>query len=272
MPGSSSAPQTINLTQRRLRREWRRPVSEAIRERNAQVLHHLGLAHLAAQRQRGRGRGEYEDLLQEAHLGLIRAAERFDSSKGCKISSYVVPLATGQIRHYRRDREQCLRIPWRLSDLHAQGARLQQRRQQEQRAALTDRQMAEALGVRPERWLQARIAHQHKHLLSLQERVGQQDQSLGQQTDEALIDQLLAPTDSADGDAQLQWLQQALKELPNPMRRWLIDRHVHGMTVQAIATTEGVSAHNVRRAITRCLEDLRRSAAIANLAQIPLSS
>ena len=110
MTGTSPAPQTINLTQRRLRREWRRPVSEAIRERNAQVLHHLGLAHLAAQRQRGRGRGEYEDLLQEAHLGLIRAAERFDSSKGCKISSYVVPLATGQIRHYRRDREQCLRL------------------------------------------------------------------------------------------------------------------------------------------------------------------
>ena len=276
MASTTGSRPPVTLAQRRLRRERRRPLSRAILERNERVLHHLGLAHLAAQRQIGRGSGEYEDLLQEAQIGLIRAAEKFDPRVGTRISSYVMPLAIGQIMHFRRDRERCLRIPWRLSDLHAKGARLQECRQHQHKPALTDAQVADALGVRTERWQQARMAHQQQQVVSLHQFNGpsldhrgcsnpesSSNQQPGTWTNrgEALIDHLLAPTHPGEGDPQLEWLHHALKEWPRPVQRWLIEHHVHNRSIQTIATAEGVPARTIRRTLKACLARLREQAA-----------
>ena len=99
--------------------ERRRSIPEHILQRNDAVLMHLGLAHLGANRLLHNGSGERDDLVQEGRYGLIRAVERFEASRGHRISSYAMPRITGQIRHYRRDRLQTMRIPWRLSDKNA---------------------------------------------------------------------------------------------------------------------------------------------------------
>ena len=121
------------LQQRRIRCEQRRKLPVSIQKRNAQVLRHCGLAHLATHRQLGRGCGEHDDLLQEAFLGLIQGSERFKASRGNRFSSYAMRLATGRIQHFRRDRVRCLRIPWRLDALHTQAIRLQEQRAHAQR-------------------------------------------------------------------------------------------------------------------------------------------
>ena len=88
----------------------------AVRHRNQQILQHLGLAHLVAKRQQQQGPEDFDDLLQEARLGLIAGVERFDASRGLKPSSYLISRANGQVMHYRRDRAAMLRIPWRLRE------------------------------------------------------------------------------------------------------------------------------------------------------------
>ena len=45
----------------------------------------------------------YEDLLQVANLGLIKAVQRFDSSHGAGFSSYATAIVDGEIRHHLRD-------------------------------------------------------------------------------------------------------------------------------------------------------------------------
>ena len=45
----------------------------------------------------------YEDLLQVANLGLIKAAQRFDPDKGVRFSTYAVPVIEGEVRHHLRD-------------------------------------------------------------------------------------------------------------------------------------------------------------------------
>ena len=45
----------------------------------------------------------YEDLLQVANLGLIRAVQRFDTKRGIKFSSYATAIVDGEIRHHLRD-------------------------------------------------------------------------------------------------------------------------------------------------------------------------
>lgn len=46
---------------------------------------------------------EIEDLIQIGYIGLIKAAERFDESKGFAFSTYAVPMITGEIRSQLRD-------------------------------------------------------------------------------------------------------------------------------------------------------------------------
>ena len=45
----------------------------------------------------------YEDLLQVANLGLIKAVQRFDPGKGVRFSTYAVPVIEGEVRHHLRD-------------------------------------------------------------------------------------------------------------------------------------------------------------------------
>ncbi len=45
----------------------------------------------------------YEDLLQVANLGLIKAVQRFDISRGIEFSSYATAIVDGEVRHYLRD-------------------------------------------------------------------------------------------------------------------------------------------------------------------------
>ena len=62
----------------------------------------LGLAHLCARRFLGRG-VEYDDLFQAGCVGLVKAAENFDTARGVKFSTYAVPVILGEVRRLFRD-------------------------------------------------------------------------------------------------------------------------------------------------------------------------
>ena len=57
----------------------------------------LGLVHAAAKRFQGRGI-EYEELFSAGCLGLVKASDRFDESRGLCFSTYAVPLILGEIK------------------------------------------------------------------------------------------------------------------------------------------------------------------------------
>ena len=59
--------------------------------RDERIQENTGLVHTCARRFKGRGI-EYDDLFQAGCLGLIKAAERFDESRGLCFSTYAVPM------------------------------------------------------------------------------------------------------------------------------------------------------------------------------------
>ena len=130
------------ISQRHLHQESRRGLPPCIARRNQEALKHLGLAHCAARRQQQRGPEEFDDLLQESRVGLIRGLERFDQQRSLRPSSYLLSRATGQILHYRRDRSRTIRIPWRLRDLYAAGMKIQREREQNRQPLLSDQDLA----------------------------------------------------------------------------------------------------------------------------------
>lgn len=77
-------------------------MTEIISKRNELVENNLGLVHSCANRFRGRG-AEYDDLFQAGCVGLIKAADNFDESRGFAFSTYAVPVILGEIKRIFRE-------------------------------------------------------------------------------------------------------------------------------------------------------------------------
>ncbi|MGN0521345.1 MAG: sigma-70 family RNA polymerase sigma factor [Eubacterium sp.] len=70
--------------------------------RDKMITDNIGLVHSIANRFRGRGT-DYEDLFQSGCIGLIKAVDNFDESRGFAFSTYAVPVIMGEIRRIFRD-------------------------------------------------------------------------------------------------------------------------------------------------------------------------
>lgn len=71
-------------------------------DREEWICANIGLVHACAKRFTGRGM-EYDDLFQAGCMGLVKAADGFDESRGLKFSTYAVPVILGEMRRLFRD-------------------------------------------------------------------------------------------------------------------------------------------------------------------------
>ncbi len=72
------------------------------KNREALINENFGLVHACANKFRGRG-ADYDDLFQAGCVGLVKAADNFDQSRGFAFSTYAVPVILGEIRRIFRD-------------------------------------------------------------------------------------------------------------------------------------------------------------------------
>lgn len=72
------------------------------KDRENLIEENFGLVHACANKFRGRG-VEYDDLFQAGCVGLVKAADNFDASRGFAFSTYAVPVILGEIRRIFRD-------------------------------------------------------------------------------------------------------------------------------------------------------------------------
>ena len=66
------------------------------------ISENIGLVHACAQKFKGRGI-EYDDLFQAGCVGLVKAVDAFDKTRGVKLSTYAVPVILGEIKRLFRD-------------------------------------------------------------------------------------------------------------------------------------------------------------------------
>ncbi|MFM7085635.1 MAG: sigma-70 family RNA polymerase sigma factor [Cyanobium sp.] len=96
-----------------------------------------------------------DDLQQIGSIGLLRAIEAFQPSRGRSLSSFAVPYIRGAIQHELRDRCSLVRIPRDLWELRRRATALQEARERRGQASLAPQALAEALGCDPSRLLEA---------------------------------------------------------------------------------------------------------------------
>ena len=133
---------------RRLLRQLDRSADERerLRLRNALISANLPLARSIAARHRQPRREGYDDLVQVAALGLIRAVDAFDPSRSASLTSFAVPFMRGALLHDQRDRQAPVRIPRALWERRQQAARVQEERRGRGLPPLDRRELARQLG------------------------------------------------------------------------------------------------------------------------------
>ena len=83
---------------------------------------HVSLAEKVARNFLASGE-PYEDIAQEAYIGLVKAVDSFDPGVGVKFTTYATHKISGQIRHYLRDRTSVIRQPGWLHERSRKVAR-----------------------------------------------------------------------------------------------------------------------------------------------------
>lgn len=96
-------------------------LSESARDRQKMIEENLGLVHSCAHRFKGRGI-EYDDLFQAGCMGLVKACDAFDFSRGVRFSTYAVPVILGEMRRAVPGRRHGQGEPFAEGTLPAGGA------------------------------------------------------------------------------------------------------------------------------------------------------
>ena len=95
-------------------------------ERDRFASRHMGLVHAICKRFSGRGI-EYEELFAAGCLGLTKAMDGFDSSRGLQFSTYAFPVIMGEVKRLFRDGG-AVRVSRSLRELSLKIARLNRAR------------------------------------------------------------------------------------------------------------------------------------------------
>jgi DNA-directed RNA polymerase sigma subunit (sigma70/sigma32) len=113
---------------------------------DAWALEHMDLAEKIAGNFARRTIHPKEDLLQLAMIGLIKAARRYDPSRG-PFRPYGRTYANGEITHFLRDNGFLLKVPPTWREIHARGQRLLA-------SGIGVGEMLEQIGISREQWIQ----------------------------------------------------------------------------------------------------------------------
>jgi RNA polymerase sigma-B factor len=256
MPGAviaTSTPSTIPGTTedpRELFLRWQRHGDTAARE--GLVKRFMPLARSLARRY-GRSSEPFEDLLQVASLGLLKAMDRYDVERGHPFQSFAVPTILGEMRRYFRDSGWAVHVPRGAQERALKVRDAQERIANERGHAPTANQLAEYLELDTEDVIDALQAIQAYETVSLDApRPGADDEAGA-----AYVD-LIGGEDERYELVELDvTVSSVLGHLPARERLILKMRFVEDLTQTEIAERIGISQMQVSRLLRRSIDQLR---------------
>jgi len=192
-----------------------------------------------------------DDLDQVASLGLVKAIDRFDCTRGVTFKSYAVPTILGEIKRYFRDSGWAVHVPRAMQERALKVEQARREMAAETGRSPTFNELAEFLEMSIEDVLEAAEAAAAHHSVSFETPVGDGDGEHGTLGDE------LGANDPGFDVAELDaMLGQAAAHLTERERRVLALRFVADQPQTEIAAAIGVSQMQVSRILRQTLSRL----------------
>lgn len=175
---------------------------------------------------------ERSDLEQVAAIGLIKAADRYDSGRATPFEAYAWVLMLGELMHYVRDGERLLRAPRRIRDLDRRWSAAERELRTELGREPQERDVATYLNVTPEEQREIREYRASNHIVSY-EGLSALDQTNTQFGIDHLLDRMT--------------IDDALSKLSPLERKIVRGIHLDGATVSELAKRLGYSRRHLSR-------------------------
>lgn len=207
------------------------------------------LVHSIARRFCGRGT-DFEDLAQIGMIGLLKAVRSFDPSRGCALSTYAVPLISGEIRRFLRD-DGPIKVSRAQKKLSADLLNERERLQKEGNEKISIACLARRCGVTPEEAAAALDAASPP--LSLSEPIGGEEEL-------ALENTVYDEEEEARNIDRLA-LSMAMAKLPPLERKILLLRYYRDYSQEKTARALGLTQVKISRAEKKILSFLREELA-----------
>ena len=212
--------------------------------RSTFIEQNLGLVHSCAGRFRGRGI-EYDDLYSAGCMGLVKAYDGFDESRGVCFSTYAVPKIAGEIRRFLRD-DGAVKVSRSIKERAAAIKKTRERLTGDFGREPTVSELSEAMGLSPEEIASAETATSAAE--SIQRQTGEEGFSL---------EDVLCTDGMEEKLLEKLALREALRHLGEKERLVIQLRYYHSLTQQRVAELIGVSQVQVSRIEKKALERLR---------------
>lgn len=157
------------------RNQWRHSVEDGIAAREHLILANVRLVFSVAKKYIGRGI-PLMDLVQEGHIGLMRAAKKFDYRRGYKFSTYATWWIRQAITRSVADQARTIRLPVHMGERISKMYRIRHRLTQKLGRLPTTEEIAAELEEQPEKV--ARMLRISKHTLSLELPIGEDEDAV----------------------------------------------------------------------------------------------